>query len=367
MKRFRHKILSLFLAAAMLSLLLAGCGSDNSKTAKESSSAKEDIETAGNSIGQESGTDALDETEALEKAAVRVGGLKGPTSMGLLFLKEKSEAGEAGQNYEFSMFTAADELITQVVKGEVDIALIPANTASVLYNKTGGGISAIDINTLGVLYMVSGDSSVESIQDLKGRTVYLTGKGTTPDYVLHYLLAGNGVSLSEVELEYKSEASEVAALLAKNPQNIGLLPQPFVTAACAQNENLNVILDMNEQWEALQGDGGSRLVTGVTVVRNDFLETDEEAVRIFMQEHKESTEAINADAQKGAELVVSAEIVAKAPIAQKAIPKCNITYIDGEEMKQAISGYLQVLFEQNQEAVGGALPAEDFYYILRDE
>ena len=363
MKKLRYKILSLFLTVAMASVFLAGCGSNNSGAAKESNSGKEDIETIGDGIEQESGTDVVNETESLEKAVVRVGGLKGPTSMGLLFLKEKSEAGEAGENYEFSMVTSADELITQMVKGEIDIALIPANAASVLYNKTGGGVSVIDINTLGVLFMVSGDTGLESIQDLKGRTVYLTGKGTTPDYVLNYLLAANGIDASEVKLEYKSEAAEVAALLAENPQNIGLLPQPFVTAACAQNENLSVVMDMNEQWEAVQGEVGSRLVTGVTVVRNDFLEENEEAVRMFLQEHKESTEAINADNQKGAELVASAGIVAKAPIAQKAIPKCNITYIDGEEMKQALSGYLQVLFEQNPEAVGGALPAEDFYYI----
>ncbi len=298
-----------------------------------------------------------------EKMTVRVGGMKGPTSMGLLFLKEESEAGEALENYEFTMVTAADELLPLMIKGEMDIALVPANVASVLYNKTEGGISVIDINTLGVLYMVSGDSSISKVEDLKGKTIYLTGKGTTPDYVLHYILSGNGLSDSDLTLEYKSEATEVAALLAENPAAIGLLPQPFVTVACSQNEALSVVMDMNEQWSLLQGENGSRMVTGVTVVRNAFLEENEKAVKHFLQEHQESTDAINSNVEKGAELAANAGIIAKAPIAQKAIPKCNITYIDGTEMKQALAGYLQVLFEQNAASVGGKLPEDSFYYI----
>jgi NitT/TauT family transport system substrate-binding protein len=301
--------------------------------------------------------------KAEEKVDIRVGGLKGPTSMGLLFLQEMNKSGNAKENYEFTMVTAADELLTMMVKGELDIALLPANVASVLYNKTEGGISVIDINTLGVLYMVSGDESIQVPADLKGRTVYLTGKGTTPDYVLHYIMQGNGLTDTDITLEYKSEATEVAAVLAENPDAVGLLPQPFVTAACAQNEALGVVMDMNAQWIALQGEDGSRMVTGVTVVRNAFLGENEEAVKTFLQEHKESTEGINADVQKGAELAVAAGIIAKEPIAMKAIPKCNITYIAGEEMKRALSGYLSVLFEQDPKSVGGALPADGFYHV----
>ena len=298
-----------------------------------------------------------------EKVYVRVGGLKGPTSMGLLFLQERNESGAAGANYEFTMVAAADELLTMMVKEELDIALIPANVASVLYNKTDGGVTVIDINTLGVLYMVSGDASIKAPADLKGRTIYLTGKGTTPDYVLHYIMQGNGLTDADVTLEYKSEATEVAAVLTENPDAVGLLPQPFVTAACMQNEALGVVMDMNEQWTALQGEDGSRMVTGVTVVRNAFLEENEEAVKGFLQEHKESTESINADPGKGSVLAVEADIIAKEAIAAKAIPECNITYIDGEEMKRALSGYLSVLFEQDPKSVGGALPENMFYYV----
>ena len=155
----------------------------------------------------------------------------------------------------------------------------------------------------------------------------------------------------------------MAAVLAQNPDAIGLLPQPFVTAACAQNEALSVVLSMNEEWEKLQGEAGSRMVTGVTVVRDEFLEANQAAVQNFMKEYEESAAAINADVEKGAQLVVAAEIIAKEPIAKKAIPACNITYIDGKDMKQALLGYLGVLAQQSPEAIGGVLPGDDFYYV----
>lgn len=296
-----------------------------------------------------------------EQAVVRVGSMKGPTSMGLLFMMESDEAGETKNDYDFTMVTTADELLPLVVKGELDIALVPANVASVMYNKTQGGVTVIDINTLGVLYMVSGDTSLTEITDLKGKTIYLTGKGTTPDYTLQYILAGNGMT-DECTLEYKSEATEVAAILSENPEAVGLLPQPFVTVACSQNQALSVIFSMDEEWKKAQGDEGSSTVTGVTVVRNEFLKENEYAVKAFLEEHAESAKAINEDAVAGAALAVEAGIIAKEPIAQKAIPNCNIVCITGEEVKEKLSAYLDVLFSQSPEAVGGSLPGEDFYY-----
>ncbi len=329
-KKVMRKVTAAALSFAMMGALLTGCGSG----------------------------------KAEEKVTVKVGALKGATTLGLLPLEDKAANGEAGENYEFSMMTAADELLPMMIKGELDIALLPSNVASILYQKTNGGVTVIDINTLGVLYMVSGDSSVTGVEDLAGRTIYLTGKGTTPDYVLHYILSGNGMDAdSDCTLEYKSEATEVAALLAENPDAIGLLPQPFVTAACAQNDALSVILDMNAEWEKLQGEDGSRLVTGVTVVRNEFLQEHENAVATFMEEHQASAQSMNSDVENGAKLAAASEIIAKEPIALKAIPKCNITYIDGADMKQALSGYLEVLYEQNPESIGGAMPGDDFYYV----
>ncbi len=347
MKKRKQQLIALGMAMLMVCGLLTGCG----KTAETSG----DNSVSGGNATAVSGSDAAAD-------AIRIGSLKGPTSMGLLFLMEDAEAGETENAYEFQMAAAADELLPLMIKGELDIALLPANVASVLYSKTEGGVSIIDINTLGVLYMVSGDASLENITDLEGRTIYLTGKGTTPDYALQHILTQNGLSTSDCKLEYKSEATEVAAMLAENPDAIGVLPQPFAASACMQNNELSVVFDMNEEWDIVQGDIGNGMVTGVTVVRNEFLAENEEAVRAFMKEHAESTNAINQDVAAGAALAVEAGIIAKEPIAQKAIPECNIVCVTGTEMKQKLSGYLKVLYEMDSESVGGSLPGDAFYY-----
>lgn len=296
-------------------------------------------------------------------ASVRVGSLKGPTSIGLVELMERAEYGETANTYSFTMETAADTLLTMMVQEKLDIALVPANVASVLYNKTEGQVVVIDINTLGVLYMLSGDETIENIGNLQGKTIYLTGKGTTPDYVLQYVLEENGITKDDVTLEYKSEATEVAAVLSQEKSAIGLLPQPFVTATMIKNENLSVIFDMNEEWNRLQGEDESMMVTGVTVVRKEFLEENEGAVQLFLQDHKQSATYVNNETEAAAGLVVKTGIIEKEPVAMKAIPNCNITYIDSEEMKNALSGYLNVLYKKDAKAVGGNLPGEDFYYL----
>lgn len=359
------KTLALVLTLGLLCSGLAGCGQARNSGSTAESLATESTQTESTVAGvtAESTVASAEETsQNTDGTVVRVASLKGPTSLGLLFLMDKANKGETANTYEFRMATGADEILPLMVKGDLDIALIPANVASILYHKTQGGVEVIDINTLGVLYMVSGEDGLTDFTDLKGKTIYLTGKGTTPDYVLQYLLNANGMSVDDVTLEYKSEATEVASVLAEDPTAIGLLPQPFVTAACMQNDAMKVIFDLNEEWNKVQGASGSSMVTGVTVVRKEFLEENEEAVKAFMEEHKASAEAINADPATGAALAVEAQIVAKEPIAQKAIPDCNITYMDKAEMKQALSGYLDVLFHQDSQSIGGGFPESDFYY-----
>ena len=297
------------------------------------------------------------------KEGIQVGAMKGPTTIGLLSLMKEAEEGNTKNQYEVTMAVGADELMPLLIKGDIDIALLPANVAAVVYNKTEGGICVLDINTLGVLYMVTGNTQVDSMEDLKGKTIYLTGKGTTPDYVLSYLLEANGIGSEEVTKEYRSEPTEVAALLAENPDAVGLLPQPFMTAALMQNESLFVCLSLTEEWERIQGEDGSSFVTGVTVVTKAFLEENKKAVDLFLEDHKKSTEFANEMVVDTAALCVEHGIIAKEAIAQKAIPACNIVCITGEEMKMALEGYLQVLFKADPKAVGGQLPGEDFYYI----
>lgn len=363
----KKRIFAVMMCIALCMLFMAGCGnaSEDAQNAAETSGGRE---TSGDKTETaESGTEVPEgETktpETAEAAGVRVGSLKGPTSMGLVYLMSRAEAGESEGSYTFTMAAAADELLPKIVSGELDIALVPANVASILYHKTKGGVSVIDINTLGVLYMVSGDNSIDCMEALKGRTIYLTGKGTTPDFVFQYLLTENGLMPDDMTLEYKSEATEVAAILKEDPSAVGILPQPFVTAACMQNEALSVVMDLTAEWAGIQGEGGSSLVTGVTVVRNDFLAENPDAVEKFMKEHKTSAAYANENVEAAAELVASYGIIEKAPVAAKAIPFCNITYMDGADMKAALSGYLKVLFEKDASAVGGSLPGDDFYYM----
>lgn len=299
-------------------------------------------------------------TEA-EETTVRIGSLKGPTSMGLVELMDQAEKGEAGADYEFTMAAAADEINAAFLKGDLDIVLIPANVASVLYNKTDGQAVVLDINTLGVLYLLESGETVQSAADLKGRTIYLPGKGTTPDYALQYILAQNGLGLEDVDLQYKSEAAEVISALQEEPEALGLLPQPAVTTACMQNEGLRIALDLTEEWDRVSTEGS--LVTGVTLVRREFLEQHEALVQEFLSAHEESAKFTNENIEEAAEMVAALEIVPRAPIAAQAIPYCNITCMTGTDMQAAMSGYLTVLAEQNPEAVGGVLPAEDFYYL----
>lgn len=363
-------------ACLLAAALITGCSGNNGSSAQpESSSVSAETTAAPKPTGdaedaseaseeEESSMDSPEEEADAEAALVRVGSLKGPTSMGLVFMMEMAEGGKTENQYEFTMVTAADELLPKLIGKEVDIALVPANVASILYNQTGGKVSVIDINTLGVLYVMSGDASIQSMEDLRGRTVYITGKGTTPDYVFQYLLDSYGLT-GDVALEFKSEPAEVAALLVQQPEAVGVLPQPFATVASIQSEaKVTALLDLNQEWETAQEkeDGKSRLVTGVTVVRNEFLEEHPEAVSLFLKDHEKSAAYTKEQADHTAELVVKAGIIEKEPIAKAALPYCSIVCITGQEMEDALKGYLKVLYDRDEKSIGGALPDDGFYY-----
>jgi len=273
---------------------------------------------------------------------------------------DRAKAGRTTDTYEFTVAGTADEIVPQIIKGDFDIALVPANVASVLYNKTQTNVTALDINTLGVLYVVTGDTSVNSFSDLAGKTVYMTGKGTTPEYVMNYLLAQNGLT-DQVTLEFKSEATEVASALASDTNAIGVLPEPYVTAVTTKNAALSARVSLTDAWNASVSDG-SQLVTGVTIVRNDFLAQHPDAVARFVKEQSDSVAAVNADPTGMSQSVVDAGIVDSAGVAAKAIPHCNLVCITGSQMKTALSGYLNVLYQQDASSVGGTVPGAAFYY-----
>ena len=390
MEEIMKKTLSLIAALALSVSLLAGCsGSSSAETAAETTvtesaasestatqNAAEETASAENTESAATETTAAEtvseetqsqtETASGEETAVNVMALKGPTAMGMVQLMDNAEAGPVnGNSYTFTIAASADEVTPKLVQGEADIAAVPANLASVLYNNTEGQVQVLAINTLGVLYIVENGDSVQTVSDLAGKTIYASGKGSTPEYALNYILSENGIDPeADVTIEWKSEHSECVAALASDEDGIAMLPQPFVTTAQTQNENLRIALDLTEEWDALQADAEtpSALLTGVVVVRTAFAEEHPEAVNAFLDSYRESVDYVNANVTDAAALIEKYDIVTAA-VAEKALPYCNITFIEGSEMQEKLSGYLNVLYKQNPTSVGGALPADDFYYI----
>lgn len=323
----KKKILSLLLAAALL--LLPACGA----TAKGMSA----------------------------EGPVRIAGLKGPTTMGLVNLLDMEQQGTAALDYDLQLYGTADEIVPGLIKGELDMAAVPANLAAALYQKTKGGIQVMAVNTLGVLYVVEKGDTVHSMADLAGRTILSTGKGTTPEYLLRYLLEKNGLDPDkDVKIQYCSEATEVTAQMAAAQKDaIAVLPQPYVTAVGMKDPSLRVALDLTAEWDKVSD---SQLVTGVTVVRTQYAQEHPDVVEAFLQEYAQSVRTANTDLDRTAALCEQQGVVAKAAIAKKALPACNIVCRTGDEMQKDVSAYLSVLCAADPAAVGGKLPDEGFYW-----
>ena len=298
---------------------------------------------------------------AKSKSGVRIAGLKGPTTMGLVNLLAMEKDGTASQQYDLQLYGAADEVVPKLIKGEVDIAAIPANLAATLYQKTNGGIQVMAVNTLGVLYVVEKGDTIHSFADLKGRTILSTGKGTTPEYVLRYLLTKNGLDPDkDVKIEYYSEASEVTAQMAATKKDaIAVLHQPYVTAAQMKDSSLRVVLDLTKEWNKVCD---TQLITGVTVVRTEYAKENPDIVANFLRDYQKSIKAAQTDISGTAALCEETGVVAKKAIAQKALPQCNIVFETGDQMKNDLTTYYQVLFDADPTSVGGSMPADDFYY-----
>ena len=291
------------------------------------------------------------------QAQYSIAALKGPTAMGLAKMMRDHENDDA---YAFTIAASADAVTPALLKGEIDMACIPANLAAILYNKTGGEIQVLAINTLGVLYIVENGDALQSIDDLRGQTIVAAGKGSTPEYTLRYLLRENGIDPDrDITIDWKSEHAECVAALAAGQATIALLPQPFVTAAQSKIEGLRMAIDLNEVWNAL--DNGSALITGVIVARRQAVEENPEAVRAFLREYADSVAWTNENAADAAAIIGEYGIV-DAPIAERALPHCNIVCITGAELTEKLRGYLQVLYNADPAAIGGAIPDDDFYF-----
>lgn len=285
---------------------------------------------------------------------IRIAALKGPTGMGMVKLADKQNY----PNYTVSIEASPDALNPRIISGEVDVAAVPVNLASVLYNKLDGDISVLAVSTLGVLYVLEAGSEVNSVADLAGRTVYATGQGATPEYILNYLLDKNGVSGS-VEVNYVGEHAALATMLADGSAEIGMLPEPNVTSTLAGNDNLRIALNLTEEWNKVCS---TELVQGVVIARKSFVNEHPEAIEQFLREYEKSSAFVNENIDEAAKLIVDVGILGNVEIAKKAIPNCNISFSKGEAMHKAVEGMLTVLFEANPKSIGGKLPDKDFYY-----
>ena len=350
---------------AMVMLLgLAACGGEQKDEAAEEEPMVEEA--------------PVEEEEA--PVTMRVAAMTGPTGMGLVKLMSQAgaplaegaemsaismaaleDAGTREGEYAFTLAGTADEISPLLIKGELDAACVPANLASVLYSKTEGEIVTLGINTLGVLYVVDKGDSIQSLADLKGKTIVSAGKGSVPEYGLRYLLAQNGIDPDrDLTIEWKSEQAECVAALASGVAEIAVMPQPYVTVAQSKVEGLRIAVSLTEEWAKL--DNGSAMLTGVVVARKSFIEEYPAKTAAFMEDYAASVEWVNANVSDAASLVGAYGIVA-AGVAEKALPYCNIVCITGGEMKDMLSGYLAALAEQAPQAVGGAVPADDFYFV----
>lgn len=333
---------------------------DSAKSQAPAESTVPAVETADTPHnGEDTGAQTAADTD---ETTVRVGAMSGPTAMGMAKLMSDAEAGSTEISYQFAdLATEASAMVTPLAQGELDIAAVPANLAATLYSKTKGGIQVLAVNTLGVLNLLEKGDTVSGIQDLAGKKLYATGQGAVPEYVIRYLLKGNGIDPDkDLEIQWCADTTEALSYLKESEGAIAVLPQPFATAAMSQIEGLRIVQDLNDAWAAL--DTGCEITTGVTVVRTAFAKEHPELVETFLREYAASAAYTSENVEGAAELTAKYGIVAKAPLAQKALPKCHIVCLTGDEMKTALEGFLQVIFDQKAEAVGGSMPGDDFYY-----
>lgn len=363
--------------AAFCALSMTACGNNGTSSTQESSSEPAAVssvtESSSSSVVSSSSSinpvdsapvsstsnEVSSDVPPTSDGKIKIVALKGPTAMGLVKMMEDNNGEDSP--YEFEIKASPDEISPMVAQGSADIFCVPANLASVLNNKTEGKVKAIAINTLGVLYICEKGNTVSSIADLKGKTIYSAGKGSTPEYALNFILKSNNIDPEkDVTIEWKSEHAECLEAMLKGTNCVAMLPQPFVTTAQIKNSAVRVAVDLNDAWDALGVD--SSLITGAAIVRTELAESNPEAVNAFLTEYEKSVDFVNSKVDEAAELVGKFDIV-PAAVAKKAIPECHIVCIYGNQMFDKLSGYLQVLYDTDPKSVGGKLPDRRFYYI----
>ncbi len=283
---------------------------------------------------------------------LKIAALKGPTGMGISYLMD-----EKADQYSVELLDAPDTVVGKFVSGEIDVAAVPINLAATLYNKTEGNVVVICVDTLGVLYVMENGDTVHAFSDLAGKTIQATGEGSTPQFVLDYLLSLNNMT-DQVTVEYVGEHTALAALLASGESTLGMLPEPFVSSVMLKNADTRIAIDLNQEWEAATG---TKLVQGVYIVNREFYNQNAEVIQQFLTDYQDSVNRVNTNVG-ASELIAKLGIVASADIAKVAIPRSNIVCITGDDMVNSATAVLNILYNANPASVGGALPGEDLFY-----
>ena len=291
--------------------------------------------------------------------------LNGTTGFGMAKLMNDNTDGK----YTVTVKTDASEVTAALINGDVDIAALPTNAAANVYNKTEGGVKILAVNTLGCLYLLTKEGvSISTFADLAGKTVYVPAQN--PTFIFTDLCKKNNlIPGTDITIDSTSYAKPDALrdALASGAVDIAVLPEPMVTIAVSSakknNVNLTNALDLTAEWNKVNAEGS--LVQGCVVVRTAFLEEYPEAVAEFLTAYEASINYLNENPAQAAQMIADNGIFANATVAEKAIPKCNVCYLDGEEMKAAMEVYLTALSGINAASIGGKLPADDFYYLAK--
>ena len=343
------KVLTVLMVLVMALAMLTACGAPATESVSSAPS-----ESAATSESAAEASTATPEPSAAygEENPLTVATLAGPTGMGMIQLFDNPA-------YEVSLLTTPDQISPKIISGEATVATIPSNLAAVLYNKMKGGIKIVSVNTMGVLYIVENGDTVNSIEDLAGKTIYATAQGSTPEYVLNKILKENG--LDDVTVEFMGAHADLANAVAAGDVTLALLPEPFVSAVLAQNPDVSVKLDINKEWQKIFGDDAG-MPMGVTVVSSAFAQ-DQASMNQLIADYTASVNYVTSDADGAAKAIVAKQIVGAEPVAKAAIPRCGLSFITGEECKAILNDYFQMMFESNPESVGGAMPDDGIYYM----
>ena len=299
---------------------------------------------------------------AAEGSHINMTVLPGPSALGSLGLMSEAAEGNTQNTYNIQILGSPEEVVPMIVQGNVDIAAVPTNMASVLHNNPNVDVTVLGLSTMGVLHIVDTTGEIVTMADLTGRTVHLSGLGAAPEFVFNYVLRQNGLEPNvDVILEFVAEQPQIAALMAEGIAEIALLPEPFATTVTMQNENAVHALDLTQEWNMVQPDYG--LVMTAIIVRSDFLAENPGAVNIFMTEYAQSVQFVNGNVEVAAQLAVDFGVIPNPAIAAAAIPRSNQVFITGAQMQSYMAGYLGVLYAELPASIGGAMPNEAFYFI----